>query len=435
MRRLVIFSVILTLFTSIAVAQPRHGDLVLSVGLIQGTQGFTGFMNPGAPGTLTTLTTSPKWKMDNFVRMAPDNTDLVVGRYVWSTAPASGELVQIRPGGTQARVLATFWTETTDSFELDHDDQWIVTTRSNPTNPISNSLFGVNHTTGAITKFTSLVTTTSFNELVIDRDPGVNLPYTIVTAYPKGSPGPQILKADRQGTLTTIAAGSTTPGYLSIELHPRSGDYIACYGPDIIRMSKTGVKKAVLVTGFGGNGLKITQDDFVWIVNGTPVSSVQDGWVLKYDLSASAVVTMMPTNLPQNHFMTGVEIYGSRTLVCNQTSPSTVTVNVQSRHPQAGGKHYFLAASLARRPGMRMPNGEWLDLDVTCPLFYLSALGALPSIFQYFQGTLDPFGDAGAQVNIPALPSNLGIPVFVAGVIFDPKQGVIQVTNTHWFVL
>jgi hypothetical protein len=33
------------------------------------------------------------------------------------------------------------------------------------------------------------------------------------------------------------------------------------------------------------------------------------------------------------------------------------------------------------------------------------------------------------------LPSNLGVTIFVAGVIYNPKQGVTTVTNTHWFVL
>ena len=101
----------------------------------------------------------------------------------------------------------------------------------------------------------------------------------------------------------------------------------------------------------------------------------------------------------------------------------------------AGGKQYALAASLARRPGIGpFPNGEYLNLDATDPLFYLSAVGALPSVFQNFQGTLDPLGNASAQVNIPALPPNLGITVFVAGIIYDPTA-IIQVTNTHWFVL
>jgi len=438
MQRIIVISLVLVLFASVAPAQPRYGDLVLSVGPNQGTHGFTGYMSSATPNALTTLISSPQWRLDNFVRMAPDNTDLVIARYIWSTALASGELVQVRPDGTQSTVLATIWYEATDSFELDHDDRWIVTSRSNPTNPISNSLLGVNHSTGAVTKFSTLVTTTSFNELVIDRDPGQNLPYTIVTSYPKGSTGPQILKADRQGTLTPIATGATTPWYLAIELHPRSGDYIACYGRDVIRMTKTGKLKAVLTSNFGGNALKVTQDDILWIANGGAVSSTLHGQVLKFDLSANAAVTMLPTGVPQNDFLTGIEVYGSRTLVCNQQSPSRVTVKVQSRHPSAGPKtQYVLAASLARRPGLRFPHGEWLDLNtVSDPLFYLSAMDLLPGVFVNFRGMLDVHANNARtiQVNIPKPLQGTGIPVFVAGVLFN-GAGVFQVTNTHWFVL
>jgi hypothetical protein len=439
MQRTIVITLVFILFASLAAAQPQNGDLVLTVGLTQGTNGFTGFMNPRTASSLTTLIPSPKGKLDNFVRMAPDNRDLVIGRYVWSTPVASGELVQVRPSGTQSTVLATSWTQAIDSFELDHDDQWIVTTRSNPQSPpVNNSLLGVQHTSHAVTKFTSLVTVTSFNELVIDRDPGVNLPYTIVTAYHKGTPGPQILRADRQGTIVTMASGPTSPWYLSIELHPRSGHYIACYGGNVIRMNKAFGTLPTLTSGFGGNALKVTQDDFLWIANGTPVSSVQHGWVLEYDLTGNAVVTMMPTHIPQYHFLTGIEVYGSRTLVCNQQSPSRVTVQVQSRHPSAGpGAQYALAASLARRPGLRFPHGEWLDLNTaSCPLFFATALNLLPNLFQHFRGTLNEQGNNAQtiQVSIPAKLQGTGIPVFVAGVLFN-GAGVFQVTNTHWFVL
>jgi hypothetical protein len=35
----------------------------------------------------------------------------------------------------------------------------------------------------------------------------------------------------------------------------------------------------------------------------------------------------------------------------------------------------------------------------------------------------------------PKLPPNLGITVFVAGLIFDRRSGILQVTDTHRFVL
>ncbi len=180
------------------------------------------------------------------------------------------------------------------------------------------------------------------------------------------------------------------------------------------------------------NAITIAQDDTAWIV-GNRTASPRASFLMHYHLGTRAVLSVTTVNIPQPAFLTGIEVYGSRGLVCNQTSPTAVTVNVHSKHPQAGGEQYALAASLARRPGIQMSNSEWLNL-ATDPLFYLSALGAWPSIFTNFQGQLDAFGNATAHVNIPALPPNLGIPVFVAGVIFD-KNGVLQVTNTHWFVL
>jgi len=68
-------------------------------------------------------------------------------------------------------------------------------------------------------------------------------------------------------------------------------------------------------------------------------------------------------------------------------------------------------------------------------LFITSLMGHSPGIFQNFSAVTDKNGNATAHVNIPsALPPNLGITVFVAGVIYD-VTGVRTVTNTHWFVL
>jgi len=84
---------------------------------------------------------------------------------------------------------------------------------------------------------------------------------------------------------------------------------------------------------------------------------------------------------------------------------------------------------------MKFPNGEWLDLDVTHPLFITSALGWAPGTFQDFQGTLDSKGNASAQVNIPpGLPKMNDMAIFVAGVIYRGTN-ILEVTNTHWFVL
>jgi len=154
---------------------------------------------------------------------------------------------------------------------------------------------------------------------------------------------------------------------------------------------------------------------------------------LEIDLATNAVLATVSTGLTAGGPL-GIEVYGRRTMVCRQAG-ATVSVKVQSRDPRAGNADYALAASLARRPGIRFANGEWLDLNVTDPLFFVSALGLAPSIFTGFQGRLDAKGDANAQVIIPSwLPKMNDLPVFVAGIIVQEGQ-VIQVTNSHWFVL
>ena len=236
----------------------------------------------------------------------------------------------------------------------------------------------------------------------------------------------------------TLVSGTTIPGNTAIELHPRTGDYIAGYlgNGDIIRMTKTG--KKTTLTAFSANAIRILQDDTAWMAHG--------GWksrtLLHYDLSQNTVLSLFVAPVAYGWGMTGIEVYGSRTLVCNQRS-GKVTVNVQSRLPGAGGKQYALAASFARRPAppakcLQFQNGEYLFLDATDPLFFLSALNLLPGIFQNFQGVLDPWGNTPASkpiaVQIPQPLRGVGITIFVAGVIFD-QMGVLKVTNTHWFVL
>jgi len=438
MQRTIVFFLLITLFASAADAQPRYGDLVFSTGEGQyGNQrGYTAYMDPVSPGTLTTLASAPAGSFHNWVRMAPNNTDLVISQATLLTNPNSGELVELRPGGGQ-RTIAMFRTFVTDGYELDHDGQWILSARAMPTSPKQNMVLGVDHISGTVTPYIGLSTTTWFNEMTIDRDPGF-LPYTVVCCCLSGTSGPEVLHTDRRGTVVTLVSGSTIPPNTAIELHPRTGDYIIGYisNGNIIRMDRTG--KKTILTPFSGNAIKILQDDTAWIAHG--------GWssrtLLRYDLTRNAVITIIPSGIAFGWNLMGIDVYGSRTLVCNQKSPATVTVNVQSRHPGAKGQQYALAAGFARRPAppakcLQFPNGEYLFLDATGPLFTLSALGLLPGVFQNFQGLLDGAGNnvKPITVQIPLSLQASGITVFVAGVIYGKQAGVIQATNTHWFVL
>jgi len=436
MRQTILLPFILGLLTSAGVGQPRYGDIVLSVtdGAYGNQNGYTAYMRPSNPGVLTTLAAAPVGSFHNWVRMAPDNTDLVCAEIVNGIASPS-YLVNLQMNGSR-NTIATIRSNATDGFELDHDGKWVLSARVVPSNPRQNFVLGVDHVSGTVTTFASLTTTTWFNEVCIDRDPG-SMPYVAVACCLNGGSGPEILMADRRRKVTALVSGTSVADNTAIELHPRTGDYITGnFHPvqfgHILRIDKTGAKTTL--TTFFGNAIRIMQDDTAWIANGD--------WgirtLLKYDLTQNAVLTTISSGIPWGWNLTGLEVYGSRTLVCNQQSPSMVTVKVQSRHPSAGpGTQYALAASLARRPGLRFPHGEWLDLNtVSCPLFYLTALNLLPDMFRNFRGTLTLQGNnlKTIQVNIPTPLQGTGIPVFVAGVLFN-GAGVFQVTNTHWFVL
>ena len=108
--------------------------------------------------------------------------------------------------------------------------------------------------------------------------------------------------------------------------------------------------------------------------------------ILKLDLRGGVstmipVPTLAPNPTPPLTWLEGMEIYGSRKLVCNGAGkPGTsIRITLSSRRPGDANKDYALACSFRRWPGMQFANGEWLNLDVTDPLFFMSALGLAPS--------------------------------------------------------
>jgi len=447
MKRSVPILLLVVLVGAAASAQPnwpQHGDLVVAVGGNGG--GYTGYLNPVNPGTLTPLNTiaqAPANCPHLWVRMAPNNSDLVVAGS--NRAQQSDFLLNIRRGAPQARIstLASLPGVRSYGWELD-EDGWIAAAKSWSTqNPNPNFLLHLSHgTPPTLTKSPTLFLSVEFREIAIDRDLGLSSPpYVVVISGRWGAgPHPIVLRADRRGNVTTILTNppSSFTRFRCVEVHPRSGDLLLLEtgvsgAAGLLRMDKACTTVTTLLPGLLASALKITQDDFVWIA-----ANLSER-VLKYDLVKNAVVATYPLVVPSAHALQSIDVYGSRPLYCHKVSASTVNVNVQSRHPflVPNQSRYALAASFARRPGIQFAHGEWLDLDVTNPLFFVSALGLLPGTFSNFQGNLsvsNGVGTATAKVNIPAMAQGLKIPIFVAGVIFD-QNGVFEVTNTHWFVL
>ena len=269
----------------------------------------------------------------------------------------------------------------------------------------------------------------SFTAMLIDRDPGAQ-PYVIAEDHI--STGGALLRAGRGVALGTIVRGLDR--VTALELDPATGNYLVCENGKASILKKDGTTVATIAVS-GGKAARVNQDGTAWIA--THWLATRSSGVARIDLVRRVVTTIVPA--PWSY---GVEVYGSRKVVCNGTGkPGTsVKVNLQSRKSGDKGESYALACSFNRRPPspskcLKFPNGEYLFLDFSDPLFWTSLHGLVPDVFQNFRGKTDKNGNATAQVNIPStLPPNLRVTIFVAGVIFD-ATGVRTVTNTHWFVL
>jgi len=424
-----------------AAAQPMNGDLIITYS--DNSTFTTGNMLILKPQSsiVTTLTLPPAGYAFARVTMAENNTDLICVTASGLYAPARKDnlVLQVDPSGAYTTRTMIQGKGNGYGIELDHDG-WILAMYEASNDGLA-CLQG--NTMSTLWSKPRNVNWGWFANMTMDRDPG-SPPYVIARRWGSSSTlTPRLLGVDRKGIVSTLYSnvGDFFDALSSIDLDPATGDYLVCVGP-------TGTSVHSLVALFNKNRSKITtlqgastipfpyaakigQDRKAWIARGDVAKGIV---ISQLDIQKNQITRTLIVNNPLV-FPTDIEIYGSRVLTCRQpvATPLTVTVDVMSHHTMAPGAQYVLAASFGRRPGVQFASSEWLHLNVTDPLFALTALNLAPSIFTGFRGTLDPFGRATATVNLPkGLPASLT--VFVAGLILKGAN-IIQVTNTHWFVL
>jgi len=397
-------------------AQLNDGDLIVGylVGAfgIDPSSGASVSLMPGDPYTIG---------FPNWVRMDTNNTDLLVG-ISNLTANLPGYLVQLTPGGATS-TLATMPTigvaHGPQGFALDGDGTWVISA--------ANRILGFQ--AASFASFSTFVTTSGstdvVNNVTIDRDPFAH-PYVAGLFTTLTTTTTKLFAADRTGITATLVRGAGEPliTFNSIDLWPETGHYLVTDGtaPEVSIVDKAGRVLSTLNVK-GANGCRVNLDGTAWITGSN---------IVKIDLRTMTVVHTVPKVYGGN----AIEVYGARRLVANGTGApgSTVFVALQSRRPGDGNQPYVLALALSRRPALNVGLADRLAL-ASDPLFFASASGALAPMLPGFQGTTDAKGNANARVLIPAsFPQNLGITIFVAGVIYD-NRGVRTVTNTHWFTL
>jgi len=458
--------------SGLAAAQPNDGDLI--VGQFNDPTAAARTYGPGSlmsldPATGKVLTLNARFASvgtivvgPNWVEMASDNKNLMVAGIPSGATPTalgnSNWLFSVSPQGSIIRTLVSD-TQTPgtsgdyiNAFDLDYDGSWILASGS--------SLFEFNENTMS---YSTLWTITSpsgtHNAFVIDRALGG--PVYVLGKF-NLAPGtlPCLMHVDRSGHVATITTQG--PSYVSgIKIDRVTGDYITSgfgiagtgTGGEYMRTTRKGVLQTLnfpttATSMYRANAIYIDQQHLAHILTydwqTQPIPTVANNYVCsvyKMDLQGVYITQyIFSTTLIRNIFApAGITEYGSRHVVCNGSGkPGTaVTVRFSSRRPGDAGKAYQLAAAFGYASGLRMPNGEYLDLGFD-QLFFLTAQNMLPTVFRKFAGVLDAGGNAMATVAIPAsMPPNLGIPIFVSGLVIDPgvPGGISSVGNTHWFVL
>jgi len=439
---------------AVAPAQISDGTLVITnltdlANPSQNGPGSLHVVNPatGAFATLNAILTTiganrygPSW-----VEMDANNTDLIVS---YRAISPSNERLMHRIGPSGA-ILTTLIRDIGQagairSFALDFDDTWILAGGRK----LKSNVWSYNHRTQV---FATLYDATNpagmVNSIVIDRGPGKP---TYVLGKNNSLGSIVLTAADRNGIVATI---SLAPDQIdSVDIDRSQGDYIvgaSGVGHEFGRVNVLGAYTTLnrMTSLTKVSCAIVNQDHTCWLLSYDlqtqplpPNPSDYVPAVYKFDLKGNLITFHRISGYKQSTFTaTCLTAYGSRRIVASGTGrPGTaVQIRLQSRKPSDAGRLYQLACAFTYTSGLKMPNGEYLDLTID-NLFLLTATNVLPTVFQGFTGFLDTNGNAVATVQIPAgFPPNLGITIYVSGVVIDPNVpgGVSTVGNTHWFVL
>lgn len=469
MRNYLLFALGLALLGGGTQAQPGDGDLI--VGQFRDPTVINSYgpgsilsVDPTNGAVLTiaqnltmagTLAVGPNW-----IEMASDNTNFMVGMLPSGSSPAAtGNGVYLHTVAATGAILRTLVADTTppnsldyvNAFDLDYDGTWVMGG--------GYCLWAFDENTLSYSTLMSGPTTMGqINALCINRAQGG--PRIVAGLFNAAtSANPFMTGFDRSGQPTTvITQGAGGPAYISaVRLDWYTGDYICTGfgdllggGGELMHVSRKGLVTTLNTTTslFKANGLYIDQRRMAYVLTydwqTTPIPPLADNYICAiYKMDLQGTFVSMYTYSPQltrnRCAAAGITEYGSRHVVCNGSGKpgTTVAIRFSSRKASDAGKSYVLAASLGHVGGVRMPNGEFLNLSVD-GLFLATAQNVLPTIFRKFVGLLDGSGNAAAAVALPAgLPPGLGLTVFVSGVVIDPNvPGAIStVGNTHWFVL
>jgi len=242
-----------------------------------------------------------------------------------------------------------------------------------------------------------------------------------------------LYRVNAGGGIAVAATGLSPPDNAALASDWRSGDVFVGIAANIFKVNPV---TGIVATVWPGTapisyvtGIRVDDADGSLIVCSATNNPGLASGVFRMSRSGAILATLarLPTNSP-----TGMDVVGSRPLSGNGDARPGNTYFLDLDVPTAGGLSYVMAASLGVRPGIPLPDGRTIPLNID-PILLLSL--STPAIFQNFQSVLDPSGHATANVNIPAILALTGVRLYFAGVVIDPSSpSGIRVVSNPWGV-
>jgi len=378
------------LWSGLAFAQPRYGQLVLS--------------SIGSPYQVYVLDRSdhvfstlgpPTTQYPNWITMAKDNSSLVVAL---SGSPHDA-LAILTAGGVYWNFANLGTTGSPNGVDLDQYGLAYVVSSST-----LNNLRLV--TTGGLVQVYPLKGIPAIlNNVCVDEETG-NL---LLPIFQSGL----LLELDvPTNQLRTIASGHDS--ITSVDVEPQTGNYIltTLTQPQVRVISRTG-KLVTAMYSVGANAVKV--DD----VTGT-----------YYVASGDTVHEIAPNGYFANTWRspgrswTSVEMYGSRQISGQGPAWAGSRYQIDFSFRGMGNASYLGFLALSMRPGIPIQGGRF---NLAPDALFLATLGGVNPFVTGFVGVLNPSGNATGYIDIPAFAPT-GFTFFASGIAW--KSGWFQFGNT-----
>ena len=148
-------------------------------------------------------------------------------------------------------------------------------------------------------------------------------------------------------------------------------------------------------------------------------------WSINWD-----VITGNSFSQPHRNYLDNVFLHVS-TPTISAASGGTASFGLTAGRANAGRNHLLLVSFTGTQPGTPLPGGATLPLNIDA-LTWAVMNPAFSSIFSGFMGTLDPNGEATAQLVVPPIPQLAGLPLSFAYALepWDFVSTNVQVTLT-----